>query len=124
MPEPRSLDIERLRSWIGREESTSDTISPELVRRFNAAFDIEGMIPSLGDGAPLLINYCLIWRLREANLKPGRSPRCQVLPALFSGPSTTAPIWAVPITAMPCSGRAQSLCWRRDLRAWRIPSTE
>ncbi|MER9469371.1 MaoC family dehydratase N-terminal domain-containing protein [Mesorhizobium sp. M0482] len=59
MPESRVLDIQRLRSWIGREESASDTISPELVRRFNAAFDIEGVIPSLGDAAPLLINYCL-----------------------------------------------------------------
>lgn len=59
MPEPRYLDIERLRSWIGREESASDTISPDLVRRFNAAFDIKCAVPSLGDAAPLLINYCL-----------------------------------------------------------------
>ncbi|WP_192179888.1 FAS1-like dehydratase domain-containing protein [Mesorhizobium amorphae] len=59
MPEPRYLDIERLRSWIGREESASETISPDLVRRFNAAIDIKGAVPSLGDAAPLLINYCL-----------------------------------------------------------------
>ncbi|MDX8437274.1 MaoC family dehydratase N-terminal domain-containing protein [Mesorhizobium abyssinicae] len=57
MTEP--LDIQRLRSWIGREESASDTISPDLVRRFNATIGIEGNVPSLGDPAPLLINYCL-----------------------------------------------------------------
>ncbi|ARP67290.1 MULTISPECIES: FAS1-like dehydratase domain-containing protein [Mesorhizobium] len=54
-----NLDVERLRSWIGREESASDTISPDLVRRFSAAIDIKGAVPSLGDAAPLLINYCL-----------------------------------------------------------------
>lgn len=59
MPEPRYLDIERLRSWIGREEIASDTISPDLMRRFNAAFDIKCAAPFLGDAAPMLINYCL-----------------------------------------------------------------
>lgn len=52
------LDLEHLRGWIGREETASETLTPEILRRFNALFDSEG---DLSDGAtaPVMIHYCL-----------------------------------------------------------------
>ncbi|ASP33522.1 MaoC family dehydratase N-terminal domain-containing protein [Labrenzia sp. VG12] len=52
------LDIDHLRRWIGREDSASETLSPALVRQFNATFDrSSGETP--GNAAPLLIHFCL-----------------------------------------------------------------
>lgn len=52
------MDLAHLRSWIGREETASDVLSPTLVRQFNATFDrTSGSEP--GDAAPLLIHFCL-----------------------------------------------------------------
>ncbi|WP_422377125.1 FAS1-like dehydratase domain-containing protein [Roseibium sp.] len=52
------LDIDHLRRWIGQEDSASETLSPALVRQFNATFDrSSGETP--GDAAPLLIHFCL-----------------------------------------------------------------
>jgi 3-methylfumaryl-CoA hydratase len=53
------LDIDHLRSWIGREESAFDTVSIDLVQKFNATLDLSETQPATGDVAPLLINYCL-----------------------------------------------------------------
>ncbi len=33
------LNIEQLRSWIGREETRHELVTPSLVERFNATFD-------------------------------------------------------------------------------------
>ncbi|MFC0219366.1 MaoC family dehydratase N-terminal domain-containing protein [Pseudochelatococcus lubricantis] len=53
-----AVDIAQLREWIGREESASEVVTPELVRRFNATLDLDGCsLP--GDPAPLLIHLCL-----------------------------------------------------------------
>lgn len=52
------LDIEHLRSWIGREESADEILTPDLVRRFNAMLDREGDT-SPGAPAPIMIHYCL-----------------------------------------------------------------
>jgi 3-methylfumaryl-CoA hydratase len=62
------IDIAHLRSWIGREDTDSETLSPALVRRFNATFDRASGTAlgdtalgdtALGDEAPLLIHLCL-----------------------------------------------------------------
>lgn len=52
------LDIEHLRSWIGREEVKSELLTPSAVERFNATFDFEGE-PRDGDAAPVMIHLCL-----------------------------------------------------------------
>lgn len=52
------LDIDHLRSWIGREETRSEPITPALVDRFNATFDREGEAAD-GDIAPATIHLCL-----------------------------------------------------------------
>lgn len=59
MSDTPSLDIEHLRQWIGREETASDIISVDLVRKFNAMLDLSTNEPVEGEVAPLLINYCL-----------------------------------------------------------------
>lgn len=53
------LDIDALRSWIGREERSLDVLTPELVRRFNATFGLPVGSPRVGDMAPPLIHFCL-----------------------------------------------------------------
>ncbi|WP_269581148.1 FAS1-like dehydratase domain-containing protein [Roseibium sp. Sym1] len=53
-----SLDIDHLRGWIGRQDSASETLSPALVRQFNATFD-RASGEDMGDVAPLLIHFCL-----------------------------------------------------------------
>ncbi len=59
MAEPTKLDVAHLRSWIGREEAASDTISIDLVRKFDATLDRPASLPFDGEAAPLLIHYCL-----------------------------------------------------------------
>ena len=54
-----AIDVEHLRSWIGRQETTIDTVSIDLVQKFNATLDLTADLPVTGDIAPLLINYCL-----------------------------------------------------------------
>lgn len=51
-------DIGRLQDWIGREETANDHLSPTLVERFNATFDL-GSSLTLGEVAPPLIHFCL-----------------------------------------------------------------
>lgn len=75
------LDIDHLRSWIGREDSASEVLSPALVRQFNATFDrTSGEAP--GDIAPLLIHFCLAQpAVQTAGLGPdGHAARGGFLP--------------------------------------------
>ena len=52
------IDIDHLRSWIGRTESSSETLSQTTARQFAATFDRDW--PSApGHEAPLLIHLCL-----------------------------------------------------------------
>jgi 3-methylfumaryl-CoA hydratase len=51
------LDIDHLRSWIGRQEEASDFISERLVGGFQAT--LGGDTLELGDPAPLAIHWCL-----------------------------------------------------------------
>lgn len=52
------IDIDHLRTWIGREESAAEILTPDLVLRFNAMLDREGDT-SPGAPAPAMIHYCL-----------------------------------------------------------------
>jgi 3-methylfumaryl-CoA hydratase len=52
------VDIAHLQSWIGREQSDSEVLSPTLVRQFNATFDRTSGAET-GDEAPLLSHFCL-----------------------------------------------------------------
>jgi 3-methylfumaryl-CoA hydratase len=54
-----SLDIAHLRSWIGREDEASEVVTPDLVRKFRATFDLPGGDSAPGDPAPRLIHFCL-----------------------------------------------------------------
>lgn len=51
-------EIANPRDWIGREETGTETLSVELVRRFEATFD-RAANPRDGDLAPLLIHFCI-----------------------------------------------------------------
>lgn len=53
------IDLDHLRGWIGRQETTTEAVTPDLVRRFRATFDIGGPIPQPGEAAPRLIHWCL-----------------------------------------------------------------
>ncbi len=57
--EVNGIDVDHLRSWIGREEDFSDVITVDLVRKFNAMLDKPAEKPAVGQVAPLLIHYCL-----------------------------------------------------------------
>ena len=69
-------DLEHLRGWIGRSEQASETLSPELVDRFNATFDLGGRPARPGDVAPLLVQFCLAQPAsRTADLAGDGHPR-------------------------------------------------
>lgn len=52
------MNLDHLRSWIGREESASELITPVLTARFLATFDRKGACEA-GAEAPLLLHHCL-----------------------------------------------------------------
>ncbi|TKW65451.1 MAG: protein dehydratase [Paracoccus denitrificans] len=52
------LDLDHLRGWIGREDTSSEPMTVETVRRYNALFDRESDL-SDGAAAPVMIHYCL-----------------------------------------------------------------
>lgn len=52
------MDIDHLRTWIGREQQESERLTPTLVRQFNATFNREAEVQD-GQVAPLLIHLCL-----------------------------------------------------------------
>ncbi|MCM8732079.1 MaoC family dehydratase N-terminal domain-containing protein [Hephaestia sp. GCM10023244] len=53
------LDVGHLRTWIGGEEVAEEQLTPALVQRFQATFDLAGLPPQPGDIAPRLIHFCL-----------------------------------------------------------------
>ncbi|MFG1347407.1 MaoC family dehydratase N-terminal domain-containing protein [Xanthobacter autotrophicus DSM 431] len=59
MSETSPLDIDHLKSWIGREEAATEEVTAALVRRFRATFDVEPGDPVPGDVAPRFIHLCL-----------------------------------------------------------------
>lgn len=54
-----SLDIDHLKSWIGRTETAHDVVAPRLARELHATLDYEGPEPHPGDPAPLAVHWCL-----------------------------------------------------------------
>ena len=54
-----AIGFEGLRDCIGRQAEACDAVTPDLVRRFNATFDITGEDPVVGEPAPLGIHFCL-----------------------------------------------------------------
>ncbi|MDB2324422.1 MaoC family dehydratase N-terminal domain-containing protein [Alphaproteobacteria bacterium] len=53
-----TLDMDHLSTWIGKTEEMQETLSPELVGRFNATLGTDFSV-AIGDHAPLLIHLCL-----------------------------------------------------------------
>jgi len=52
------IEIDHLRSWIGKTQCDSETLSPRTVRQFAATFNRDWPTDQ-GDEAPLLIHLCL-----------------------------------------------------------------
>ncbi|MET3616141.1 3-methylfumaryl-CoA hydratase [Rhizobium aquaticum] len=52
------VDIDHLRTWIGRERTVEDVITPRLAASLNAVFDVEEPVTD-GMAAPLGIHWCL-----------------------------------------------------------------
>jgi 3-methylfumaryl-CoA hydratase len=53
-----SVDIDHIRTWIGREQETIDVITPRLAESYNAIFNAD--LDNLnGDDAPTGIHWCL-----------------------------------------------------------------
>jgi 3-methylfumaryl-CoA hydratase len=50
------MDIDHLRNWIGKQERASDTITPELLKRFRATL---GGYTKLSPELPLGLHWCL-----------------------------------------------------------------
>jgi 3-methylfumaryl-CoA hydratase len=54
-----TVDLDHLRSWIGKTESASDLVTPQLVRGLRATLFMEIGKPVQGDLAPLTVHWCL-----------------------------------------------------------------
>jgi 3-methylfumaryl-CoA hydratase len=54
-----ALDITHLRSWIGRTETETDIVTPGLVRKFAATFNLDAASSEPSKAAPLGIHLCL-----------------------------------------------------------------
>ena len=52
------LDLDHLRTWIGRSETAGEPLTPSLAQRFNATFD-QVTDTDIGAPAPLMIHLCL-----------------------------------------------------------------
>lgn len=52
------LNLDSLRSWIGRKETRSEAVTSTVAERFNATFDRSGE-SAVGSVAPMLIHLCL-----------------------------------------------------------------
>jgi 3-methylfumaryl-CoA hydratase len=50
------IDVDHLRSWIGKQDRESDTITPELLKRFRATLS---EFTELGTELPLGLHWCL-----------------------------------------------------------------
>ena len=53
------IDADRLRRWIGREETASDRVTPALVDRFRATLGLSPASLAARSPAPRLIHFCL-----------------------------------------------------------------
>ena len=53
------IDIDHLRSWIGREDDATDGVGLDLARKYHATFDFSGPPPAEGETVPRLIHFWL-----------------------------------------------------------------
>ena len=53
------LDLDHYRTWIGREETASELVTPELVRRFDATLDLGSDDRRPGEPVAIMIHHCL-----------------------------------------------------------------
>lgn len=76
------IDIDHLRTWIGREEVVTDVVSVDLVRKFNATLNISTKRRQVGDLAPLMVHYCLAptEALTNTLTEDGHAPKGEFLP--------------------------------------------
>jgi 3-methylfumaryl-CoA hydratase len=54
-----ALDIDHLRTWIGRSESASDVVTAHLVAGLRATLFLDIGTPKAGDAAPFTTHWCL-----------------------------------------------------------------
>jgi 3-methylfumaryl-CoA hydratase len=54
---PQEIDIDYLRTWIGKQEQATDTITPELLKRYTAT--LNGYTELRASHIPLGIHWCL-----------------------------------------------------------------
>ena len=54
-----ALDIDHLRTWIGRREEKTDTVTAQLVAGLRATLFLDIGEPKLGDAAPFTTHWCL-----------------------------------------------------------------
>ena len=52
------IDLAHLQTWIRKEDTRSELLTPAIAARFNATFDVDRE-PQNGDVAPLMIHLCL-----------------------------------------------------------------
>jgi 3-methylfumaryl-CoA hydratase len=53
------LDLDHLRQWIGKTDSATDLVTPQLARGLRATLFLEIGKPAKGDIAPLTVHWCL-----------------------------------------------------------------
>ncbi|MBB6123350.1 FAS1-like dehydratase domain-containing protein [Sphingobium subterraneum] len=54
-----AIDLDFLRSWIGREQTLEDVVTLDLARKFHATLELPGPPPERGQPAAPLIHFCL-----------------------------------------------------------------
>lgn len=74
--------LQQLRSWIGRHEAASEVITPELVQKFRATFNLPDPAPARSNIAPEMIHYCLAQPVAATGSlgKDGHAPKGAFLP--------------------------------------------
>ncbi len=69
------IDIDHLKTWIGRCETRVDTITPQTMRAFRAMLDRDPGEPATGEAVPQALHWCLALStapMRE--ISPARHP--------------------------------------------------
>jgi 3-methylfumaryl-CoA hydratase len=82
MSESAPLDVDRLKTWIGRSETVSDTVTPVPVAALSATLDRDDPTPCAGDPLPPLWHWLYFLPLhRQSELGPdGHAKRGGFLP--------------------------------------------
>ncbi|WP_135074970.1 MaoC family dehydratase N-terminal domain-containing protein [Terasakiella sp. SH-1] len=67
----KSINIDHLSSWIGREENVSDVISLDLVNKFRATIGLPMQDTAVGQAVPRLLHFCLAQPVLPADMLGG-----------------------------------------------------